>query len=77
MRGGAQQTAVAHNLFLDGSTFQRSAHVEKLPVVAETMLGIGTRSPLGMIEWQVHSRGREYRSQPRAHAYSTLSFSLR
>ena len=77
MRGGARQTAVAHNLFLDGSTFRRSAHVEKLPVVAETMLGIGTRSPLGMIEWQVHSLGREYRSQPRAHAYSTLSFSLR
>ena len=77
LRGGMQQTAVAHNLFLDGSTFQSSAHVEKLPWVAESMLGIGTRSPLGMIEWQVHSRGREYRMQPRAHAYSKLSFSLR
>ena len=77
VRGGAQQTAVAHNLFLDGSTFQRSAHVEKTPLVAETMLGFGARSPLGMIEWQVHSRGREYVTQPRAHAYSTFSFSMR
>jgi lipid A 3-O-deacylase len=77
VRGGAQQTGVAHNLFLDGSTFASSASVEKRRWVAETQFGIGARSPIGMLEWQVHSRGREYRLQPTAHAYSSLSFSLR
>lgn len=77
VRGGAQQTGVAHNLFLDGTTFASSARVAKLRWVAETQFGIGARSPIGLLEWQVHSRGREYLLQPRAHAYSTLAFSLR
>ena len=77
VRGGAQQTAVAHNLFLDGSTFSASAHVAKNRFVAQTDFGLGVRSPIGMLEWQVHSRGREYRMQPRAHAYSTITFALR
>ena len=76
-RAGAQQTAVARNLFLDGTTFTSSASVEKMRWVAERQLGVGARTPIGMLEWQLHSRGREYRLQPRAHAYSTLSFSLR
>ena len=76
-RAGAQQTVVAHNLFLDGSTFGASASVEKNRLVAQTDFGVGVRSPIGLLEWQVHSRGREYRLQPRAHAYSTLSFAFR
>ena len=77
VRGGAQQTAVAHNLFLDGSTFTTSAHVTKHRFVAQRDLGLGVRSPIGVLEWQVHSRGKEYRMQPRAHAYSTITFALR
>ncbi len=77
LRAGAQQTAVAHNLFLDGSTFASSTSVEKRRWVAQTDFGVGVRSPIGSLEWQVHSRGREYRLQPRAHAYSTLSFAIR
>jgi lipid A 3-O-deacylase len=77
LRAGAQQTAVAHNLFLDGSTFTESASVEKLPWVVQTDFGIGLRTPIGLLEWQVHSRGREYRLQPKAHAYSTISFAIR
>ncbi|MBC7842942.1 MAG: lipid A deacylase LpxR family protein [Gemmatimonadaceae bacterium] len=77
LRGGAQQTAVARNLFLDGSTFTTSARVEKNRYVAQTDIGVGLRSPLGVLEWQVHNRGREYRMQPRAHAYSTITFALR
>ena len=76
-RAGAQQTVVARNVFLDGSTFSSSVRVDKLRWVAEQQLGVGARTPLGLLEWQVHSRGREYRMQPRAHAYSTLSFSVR
>lgn len=77
LRVGAQQTAVARNLFLDGSTFTTSARVDKNRFVAQTDLGMGVRTPLGVLEWQVHTRGREYRMQPRAHAYSTITFALR
>ena len=77
VRTGAQQTVVGRNLFLDGSTFGSSASVRKLRSVAETQAGLGARTPIGMLEWQVHSRAREYQMQPRAHAYSTISFSLR
>ena len=77
IRTGAQQTVVGRNLFLDGSTFGNSVSVRKMRSVAETQAGLGARTPYGMLEWQVHSRAREYQMQPRAHAYSTLSFSLR
>ena len=77
LRAGATQAAVARNLFLDGSTFGQSSKVERKVLVGETELGIGLRAPIGLVEWRVHSRGREYRLQPRAHAYSTFAFSLR
>jgi lipid A 3-O-deacylase len=78
VRAGATQAVVARNLFLDGSTFTSgSARVEHNIAVGETELGIGIRMPAGLVEWRVHSRGREYKLQPRAHAYSTFSFSVR
>jgi lipid A 3-O-deacylase len=76
-RAGVAQTAVARNLFLDGSTFTDSPRVAKRPFVGATELGVGVRSPIGVFEWRVHNREREYHGQPRAHTYSTLSFSLR
>lgn len=76
-RAGATQSAVARNIFLDGTTFSRSARVSRNVLVGDVELGLGLRSPLGMIEWRMHRRGREYRQQPRPHAYSTLSFSVR
>jgi lipid A 3-O-deacylase len=75
-RAGLAQTAVARNLFLDGSTFTDSPRVAKYPFVGTTELGVGIRSPIGAIEWRVHNRQREYHGQPRPHTYSTLSFSL-
>jgi lipid A 3-O-deacylase len=75
-RVGAAQTAVARNVFLDGSTFTDSPRVAKYPFVGATELGLGVRSPIGVFEWRIHNRQREYHGQPRAHTYSTLSFSL-
>ncbi len=76
VRAGASQAAVARNLFLDGSTFGTSARVPRNRIVGETMLGIGVRAPRGLVEWQVHSRSREYPQQPLAHAYSSFTFTL-
>ena len=78
LRAGLSQSLVGRNLFLDGSTFaDSSARVTRNVAVGETELGLGFRTPVGLVEWRVHSRGREYRLQPRAHAYSTFSFALR
>ncbi len=77
-RAGVSQALVARNLFLDGSTFaDASARVSRNVSVRTTEVGLGFRIPVGLVEWRVHSRGREYRQQPRAHAYSTFSFAVR
>ena len=77
VRAGAAQHVVARNLFLDGTLFSESRRVEKYPLFGETELGVGVRTPLGLLEWRIHSLGREYRLQPRAHAYSTFAFAVR
>ncbi len=77
LRAGAAQHAVARNLFLDGTTFADSRSVPKRPTFGETELGLGLRFPIGVLEWRVHSLGREYELQPRPHAYSTLAFAVR
>lgn len=76
-RAGATQAVVARNLFLDGTSFTRSARVARNLLVHDVELGVGVRSPVGMIEWRMHRQSREYRLQPRPHAYSTFAFSLR
>jgi hypothetical protein len=78
VRAGASQAAVFRNLFLDGSTFNsQSLRVARNVSVSELELGAGVRAPIGLLEWRLHSRSREYRFQPKAHAYSTVSFALR
>ena len=76
LRAGITQSVVGRNLFLDGSTFSNSVHVEKNRWVHEANAGVGVRTPLGLIEWQMHGGSREYRSQPKRHAYSTFSFTV-
>ncbi len=78
VRAGAAQSAVLRNLFLDGSTFNsQSLRVTRNVWLSELELGAGLRSPIGLLEWRLHRRGKEYQFQPKAHAYSTVSFSLR
>ncbi len=76
-RAGATQSAVLRNLFLDGSTFNtQSLRVVRNVWLSELELGAGLRSPIGLLEWRLHSRGKEYLLQPKSHAYSTVSYSL-
>ncbi len=78
IRAGASQSAVLRNLFLDGSTFNsQSLRVVRNVSVSALELGAGVRVPIGLLEWRLHSRSREYQFQPKAHAYSTFSFALR
>ena len=77
LRGGVSGTAVGRNLFLDGTAFAPSAQVPKYAVIGEKQIGGGVRTPAGLLEWRLHSRGKEYPGQPKAHAYSTFAYSLR
>jgi hypothetical protein len=77
LRAGAHQHVIARNMFLDGTLFSPSRRVNKEVFLRETELGVGIRMPIGLLEWRVHSLGREYLRQPKAHAYSTFAFSAR
>ncbi|HEX7238694.1 MAG TPA: lipid A deacylase LpxR family protein [Longimicrobiaceae bacterium] len=66
---------VARSLFLDGNTFRDSPRVERLPVVGEYEVGGGVRVRDLRLEYRVVARGREYRSEPDAHRWSTISVS--
>ncbi len=77
VRAGASTSAVLRNLFLDGSTYNsQSLRVARNVSVSELELGAGLRAPIGLLEWRLHSRSKEYQFQPKAHAYSTVSFAL-
>ncbi|HEV2146083.1 MAG TPA: lipid A deacylase LpxR family protein [Longimicrobiaceae bacterium] len=84
-RGGAREPRVAvyatwaargewvlRNLFLDGNTFRPSARVEKLPLVGEWEVGLGVRAGGVVAAFRVVTRGREYRTEPAAHRYSSI-----
>ena len=73
---GASGSVIGRNLFLDGTTFGTSARVPRDRLNGTTELGVGVRGPRGLLEWRVHSQGREYDGQPLAHAYSTFAFTL-
>ena len=77
VRAGVTQSVIARNLFLDGSTFATSARVNTNRWVTQANAGIGVRTPICLIEWQMQSGSREYQSQPKRHAYSTFSFTVR
>jgi lipid A 3-O-deacylase len=73
---GATESVVGRNLFLDGTTFSGSPRVTRNRFNGATEIGVGVRGPRGVVEWRVHSQGREYAGQPLAHAYSTFAFTV-
>jgi hypothetical protein len=70
--GGLRGEAVAHNITLDGNTLGADRRVDRVPLVGEYSVGIGGRFRGLVAEWRAFTRTREYRTGPRAHAYSTL-----
>lgn len=74
---GYRQDFVVRNLFVDGSTFGERAGAERRAVVGQFELGVGLRRRGYAVEYRYISRGREYRAQPEAHAYGSLSVTAR
>jgi lipid A 3-O-deacylase len=75
--GRVQQNAVARDLFLDGSTFRSSIHVDRRPLVWEHELGGGVRYRGFTVEYRALTRGREYQTQSRPHTWSTFELRYR
>lgn len=72
-----QQNAVARDLFLDGSTFRPSLHVDRRPLVWEYELGAGARVHAFTLEYRALTRGREYQTQPGPHTWGTFELRYR
>ena len=67
-----QGSWVWRNLFLDGSTFRPSPHVQKLPFTSQTEAGVGIRIQRVTLEYRGITQAREYAGGPAARQYGSL-----
>ena len=72
-----ESRAVAHNIFLDGNTWEPSHRVAKRPVVGEAQVGLSYR--VGKFELRLAQtlRSREFYGQREADRFGSLTFSFR
>ena len=75
---GGRGNAVARDMSLDGTMFNRTRYVERTPTVLQYEFGGGVRVRQFVVEYRAVTRSREYRTGPRAHSYSSMiaGFSL-
>jgi len=71
--GGVYGEAVAHDLFLDGSTYQSSVRVTRTPFIGEWQAGSALRLRRLAVEYRATTRSREYRTGPSNHAYGSIT----
>lgn len=68
--------AVAHDIFLDGNTFDDSHSVEKRELVADAAVGVSTVFRGVKISYAQVFRSKEFREQDGSHSYGSLSLSF-
>jgi len=74
---GVQGRAVAHNLFLDGNTFQDSASVDRTPFVADFQTGFSLSAGAVRLAYTYVWRTEEFETQPTRQDFGALSLSVR
>lgn len=74
---GVQGRAVAHNLFLDGNTFQDSASVERNPYVADFQTGFSLSAGAVRLAYTYVWRTEEFETQPTRQDFGALALSVR
>jgi hypothetical protein len=74
---GVQGRAVAHNLFLDGNTFEDSASVERTPYVADFQTGFALCGGYVRLTYTFVWRSVEFETQPTRQDFGALSLSVR
>jgi hypothetical protein len=74
---GVQGRAVAHNLFLDGNTWQDSASVERTPYVADFQTGFSISAGDWRLAYTYVWRTEEFETQPTRQDFGALALSWR
>jgi len=74
---GVQGRAVAHNLFLDGNTFEDSASVDRTPFVADFQTGFSLSAGAVRLAYTYVWRTEEFETQPTRQDFGALSLSVR
>lgn len=73
---GLSGAAVAHNLFLDGNTYQSSHSVDKLPFVHAVEWGVALRVKQVLASWRHITVSPEFRERRRYHDFASFQISL-
>ena len=73
---GGEARAVAHNIFLDGNDFKSSAHVDKIPAVADLEGGLAVFYRHLRLAYTYIYRTPEFFHQKGPDNYGTLSLSI-
>jgi lipid A 3-O-deacylase len=74
---GVQGRAVAHNLFLDGNTYEDSASVERTPLVADFQTGFTISAGDWRLAYTYVWRTEEFETQPTRQDFGALALSWR
>ena len=73
---GARLDVVFRDAFLQGTLLRASPSVDLRHWVPGLDAGVALRHRRLQFQWRVFHRSREYRTQPRAHTYSSLGLAL-
>jgi hypothetical protein len=74
---GVDGRAVAHNIFLDGNTWQDSRHVDKIILVGDLEYGAAVTWNRFRLAYTHVFRTREFKTQRGADQFGALSLSVR
>ncbi len=74
---GIEGRAVAHNLFLDGNTFEDSASVDRRPLVADFQTGFSISAGDWRLAYTYVWRTEEFETQPTRQDFGALAISVR
>jgi lipid A 3-O-deacylase len=74
---GVEGRAVAHNLFLDGNTFEDSASVDRNPYVADFQTGFAVSAGSWRLAYTYVWRTEEFSTQPTRQDFGALAISVR
>ncbi len=73
--GGLKGSAVAHNIFLDGNSFQDSLRVTRVPFLLEYEGGVFIRFKSVGLTWSQISRTPEFYETYKPHTFASVSLS--
>lgn len=74
---GVQARAVAHNIFLDGNTWEDSASVDRTPLIGDFQTGFSISAGSVRLAYTYVWRTEEFETQPTRQDFGALALSIR